>query len=181
MALHILFVCTGNICRSAMAERLAAALSAESGMPDLVTSSAGTRAVIGNPIHPDAAAVLAGRGCATGDFAARQINARIASNADLILTMTRAHRDAVLELAPRQLRRTFTLQEAASLAGDPEVRDIGQLAGIRARIPSTDFLDIPDPIGQSGEVFAAIGTRIADLIPAVLTVCRTTGEGSGLG
>ena len=51
-------VCTGNICRSPTAERLAAAYAVQNGNPDITASSAGTRAVIGHPIHPDAAVVL---------------------------------------------------------------------------------------------------------------------------
>ncbi len=53
--MHVLFVCTGNICRSPTAERLAAGLSS---MADLRASSAGTRAVIAHPMHPDAAQAL---------------------------------------------------------------------------------------------------------------------------
>ena len=56
--MHVLFVCTGNICRSPTAERLAVAYAARHGIADFTSSSAGTHAVIGHPIHPDAAAVL---------------------------------------------------------------------------------------------------------------------------
>ena len=98
--MHILFVCTGNICRSPTGERLAAAYAAENGMPELWVSSAGTRAVIGHPVHRDAAVVLDALGGDTSGFAARQLTAKIASTADLIIAMTSAHRDIVLETAP---------------------------------------------------------------------------------
>jgi protein-tyrosine phosphatase len=62
--LHILFVCTGNICRSPSAERLATAAGASA-------SSAGTRAVIGHPMHPESARVLRDLGGDPDGFVAR--------------------------------------------------------------------------------------------------------------
>ena len=171
-ALHVLFVCTGNICRSPTAERLAAAYGARFQVPDFRASSAGTRAVIAHPIHHDAALVLEKLGGEVSNFAARQLTSRIASDADLVLTMTRAHRDAVLELAPRQLHRTFTLSEAARLASDatPEMSQTSQRSA--RNWPRTSLPDIPDPIGQSAEFFAMVGSQIADLLPPILELCR---------
>jgi len=169
---HVLFVCTGNICRSPTAERLATAYSAEHGIPDFTASSAGTHAVIGHPIHPDAAVVLEKLGGDSSDFAARQLKPKIASAADLILTMTREHRDIVLEAAPRQLSRTFTLTEAARLASMEGVETLADLAALRAHLGANDTADIHDPIGQSPEAFEAIGAQIAELLPPILEVCR---------
>jgi protein-tyrosine phosphatase len=172
--MHILFVCTGNICRSPTGERLAAAYAAEHGMPELWASSAGTRAVIGHPVHRDAAAVLEGLGGKASDFAARQLTAKIASTADLIIAMTGAHRDIVLETAPRQLQRTFTLTEASHLATMDEAETLADLAGLRPRLGTKDKPDIPDPIGQSTEVFTAVGAQIAGLLPPIMELCRRT-------
>jgi protein-tyrosine phosphatase len=86
--------------------------------------------------------------------------------------MTRAHRDAVLELAPRQLHRTFTLTEASRLAAECNPRDIADLAAIRPQLASHELSEIPDPIGQSAEVFATVGTQIAELLPPILELCR---------
>jgi protein-tyrosine phosphatase len=170
--LHVLFVCTGNICRSPTAERLASAYGARLQIPDLVISSAGTRAVIAHPIHDDAALVLVGLGGEASGFAARQLTPKVASKADLILTMTRAHRDVVLELAPQRLNRTFTLREASRLASDHNARSVAELAALRPQLSSHDRADIPDPIGQSAEVFALVGSQIADLLPPILELCR---------
>lgn len=170
--LHILFVCTGNICRSPMAERLAAAYGTRMGVSDLTTSSAGTRAVIGHPIQADAAIVLQKLGGDASNFAARQLTSRIASEADLVLTMTRAHRDYVLELAPRQLHRTFTLSGAARLVSEFNARSIKALAELRPHLAASESLDIPDPIGQSSEVHAGVGSRIASLLPPILELCQ---------
>jgi protein-tyrosine phosphatase len=140
-------------------------------VPNFTASSAGTRAVIAHPIHHHAAVVLKTLGGDASNFAARQLTPRIASDADLVLTMTRAHRDAVLELAPRQLQRTFTLSEAARLASE-HARNIADLAGLRPQLAAHEVTDISDPIGQSAEHFATVGSRIADLLPSILELCR---------
>lgn len=165
---HVLFVCTGNICRSPTAERLAA----QHGIPDLTASSAGTRAVVGHPIHRDAARVLEEMGADPSAFAARQLKPKIASAADIIITMTREHRDIVLEAAPRQLHRTFTLTEAARLASMEGAENLADLAALRPHLTAKDVAEIPDPIGQSAEVFATIGSQIATLLPPILELCR---------
>lgn len=169
--MHVLFVCTGNICRSPLAERLATVMSAQMGAPGISSASCGVRAVIGSPIHPQAAAIIEEFGGDTTGFAARQINPRIASAADLILTMTREQRGAVLEVAPRQLRRTFTLAEAAELATRCGARNMTDLAALRSHVPPTSDIDIDDPIGQSPDFFSAVGARIAQLLPPVLQLC----------
>ncbi|WP_006247603.1 protein-tyrosine-phosphatase [Mycolicibacterium tusciae] len=172
IALHVLFVCTGNICRSPTAERLAVAQAVRSKVSGFSASSAGTRAVIAHPIQREAALVLEDLGGDASDFAARQLTSRIAAAADLVLTMTRAHRDTVLELAPHQLRKTFTLTEAARLASDCNARSVAELALLRPRLAGQGIPDIADPIGQSAQVFMTIGSQIADLLPPILDLCR---------
>jgi protein-tyrosine phosphatase len=171
-ALHVLFVCTGNICRSPTAERLAAAYADREGIDGFAVSSAGTRAMIGHPIHPHAAAVLDDMGADSSDFAARQLTPKIASGADLVLTMTKAHREVVLQQVPRLLHRTFTVTEAARLASDFDVHGIADLAPLRSRLSTHDVEDVPDPIGQGPEYFEQTGARIAALLPPVLALCR---------
>lgn len=171
-ALHVLFVCTGNVCRSPTAERLAVAYAANHQVPDFTASSAGTRAVIAHPIHLEAERVLMRLGGDGSNFAARQLTPRISSAADLVLTMTRTHRDNVLELAPNRLSRTFTLLEAARLVTECGALQIDDLANLRHKLATLGTIDIPDPIGQSPEVFAAVGRQIAELLPPVLELCR---------
>jgi len=155
-----------------MAERLAAAYGAKFQLPDFKASSAGTRAVIAQPIDHRAALVLGKLGGEVSNFAARQLTSRIASDADLVLTMAKAHRDTVLELAPRQLPRTFTLGEAARLASECGARTVTDLAQLRPQLGAHELLEIPDPIGQSSEFFEMIGSQIADLLPPILELCR---------
>ena len=178
--MHILFVCTGNICRSPTAERLAeTAWTAGPGdpAPGFRASSAGTRAVIGHPVHPEAARVLTDLGGDPADFAARQLTAKIAGDADLVLALTRAHRDGVLELAPRQLHRTFTLTEAAHLVTRFDPADVRELAALRPQLSAEQSPDVPDPIGQNREVFDRVGAQIADLVTPIVEFCRKASRG----
>lgn len=170
--MHVLFVCTGNICRSPLAERLAVAYGKQTEITDFTASSAGTKAVVAHPIHQDAAHVLADLGGDETGFAARQLTPKVAADADLVLTMTRVHRDRVLELSPRLLRRTFTLTEAAALVSDLDAGNLAEMATLRSQLDGDDAPDIPDPLGQSPEYFAMVGRAIADALPAVLRVCR---------
>lgn len=178
--MHVLFVCTGNICRSPTAERLAVAYSPRFQIPDFTASSAGTRAMIGHPIHPDAAPVLEQLGGTPSAFAARQINARIASDADLILTMTKAHRDVVLELAPHRLNRTFNISEAARLVSDFGAESVADLAALRPHLGQREVTDISDPIGKDADVFAAIGSQIAQLLQPILKLCWIHSNGPNI-
>lgn len=165
-------MCTGNICRSPTAERLTTAYCATTNLTNLTTSSAGTRAVVAHPIHQDAARTLEALGGDSANFAARRLTQKVAGPADLVLVMTRAHRTSVLEVAPHKLHRTFTLVEAARLITKFGAQQIDALANLRSHVAADESLDIPDPIGQSPEVFAAVGRQIAELLPPVLELCR---------
>jgi len=126
--------------------------------------------MVAHPIHPDAVLVLEKLGGEASNFAARQLTSRIAADADLVLTMTRAHRDAVLELAPHQLHRTFAVSEASRLASDTQ--DVAGLAALRPQLATQELPDVPDPIGQGAEFFSMVGSQIADLLPPILELCR---------
>lgn len=167
--MHVLFVCTGNICRSPLAERLAVALAAESGIEGFSASSAGTRAVVGSAIEPTAACVLEGLGGRPDGFRARRLTPEIASAASIVLTMTEAHRDEVLNLAPGQLRSTFTLRAAARLTAASGARTIAEIFSAQPRYAATRSDDILDPIGRDEATFVAIGSEIAELLVPVLT------------
>lgn len=181
----VLLVCTGNICRSALAERLGRAylddvLAEKAAAIRLI--SAGTQAVVGSAMHPDTALVLRGLGGEPLGFRAQQLVASTAAEADLTLTMTRAHRRKVLELAPRALARTFTLREAADLlalvsdvadgGGSPAVRAralVKEMAAVRGRRTGGESDDVRDPIGLPVEVHAETGEVIAGALIAVLS------------
>lgn len=128
--------------------------------------------MIGHAVHEEATRVLRQFGVNASNFAARQLTAKIASDADLILTMTKAHRNTVLELAPRQLHKTFTLAEASYLASDSTSRTVDDLVGFRPHLSGVALPDIQDPIGKSGEVFDQVGVEIARLLQPVFGLFR---------
>lgn len=128
--------------------------------------------MIAHPIHDYAALALTEMGADVSNFSARQITTKMAEEADVVLTMTKAHRDAVLELAPRQLSRTFTLAEAFKLAIDFNARSILDLARLRPQLRGHTISDVPDPLGHSADYFAMVGTTISQLLPPVLDLCR---------
>ncbi|WP_327084718.1 low molecular weight phosphatase family protein [Mycolicibacterium iranicum] len=167
-----MFVCTGNICRSPTAERLATAYAREMSIANLRASSAGTRAVIGHPMHPKSANVLRQLGGDPSNFAARQLSAKVAASADLILTMTKKHRDQVLEVSPHKLNKTFTLGEASRLTTDFGAASVSDLAPLRSSLTGSERLDVIDPIGQSTDVFESVASTIADLLPPVIALTR---------
>jgi protein-tyrosine-phosphatase len=180
----VLLVCTGNICRSALAERLGRAyldeaLGADAGLVQL--SSAGVQAVVGSAMHPDSALVLRGLGGDPDGFTARQLVDDMAIDADLTLTMTRQHRRDVLRGAPRALARTFTLREAADLVelvGDVDIPGadlaerarnlVKELAAARSRRQAGADDDISDPIGQPAEAHGDVGDAVAAALIPVL-------------
>lgn len=170
-ALHLLFVCTGNICRSPIAERLTVEYCDRLQIANIAASSAGTRAVIAHPMHQEAARVLEALGGNPSDFAARQLTARVAAQADLILTMTRAHREAVLQIEPSKLRCTFALAEASALVSQFDPQSTADLASLRPALPASQWDDIQDPIAHGPDVFQAVGHQIAALLPSILDMC----------
>ncbi|MBC7307615.1 MAG: protein-tyrosine-phosphatase, partial [Dietzia sp.] len=119
MALSVMTVCTGNMCRSPLAERLLAARTAAAGL-DVTVDSAGTRAANGAEIHRETLRVLQGYGGEGDGFASRLLTTNLLAGKDLVLTATRAHRDAVQEFAPLLWKKTYTLLEAARLADSDE-------------------------------------------------------------
>jgi len=123
-------------------------------------------------MHLSAEFVLGRLGGDASGFAARQLTSRIASTADLVITMSRDHRDSVLELAPHKLRTTFTLIEVARMVTEFGARNVTDLADLRPKLTVKEQRDIEDPIGQDPETFARIGAQISSLLPPVLELCR---------
>lgn len=160
--LHVLSVCVGNICRSPVSEFL---LRHELG-DRVASASAGTHALIGDPVYPPMAERLDALGVEHGG-GARQVTEPILRESDLILTMTRELRSRVVGLAPATVRRTFTLAEfAAILSARPRralrpadrtelVSLIGAAAAQRSAVSGEGAeLDIADPYGRQDSDYA---------------------------
>ena len=128
----ILFVCTGNICRSAMAEHLLRHLAVERGL-NLETASAGIAAEPYYQVPEAAKRLLAEEGVPPFEHKARLATREVLRWADLILVMTAQHHDHVIELYPEFSSRTRLFREAAGF-GEVDVEDpMGRPDGVFAR------------------------------------------------
>ena len=170
----ILFVCTGNICRSPMAQamllhRLRDRLGRERAGEIFDITSAGTGALAGHPLEDDAMTVMTELGITADPFAARDIEAAFVSDADLVLTATRAHRSAAVQLVPKAVRRTFTLREFARFVAAVKPDEVAGLAALvetaiaqrgylRPDAPEDD--DVADPYRRPIDAFRAAAAQI---------------------
>jgi protein-tyrosine-phosphatase len=114
----VLVVCTGNSCRSPMAQRMLAGML--EGTPAFV-SSAGTDAPVGSPATVQAVAVMREAGLDLSRHRAQQLVPAMVEAADLVLVMDDYHRQRVLELAPDAAGRTRLL--LSYLGRDETVED----------------------------------------------------------
>ena len=129
---RILTVCTGNICRSPLAETVLRARLRDLGVE---VSSAGTHAVVGHEMTRQAQELATGRGADAGDAAAHRARFLVDPlllEADLVLAMSREHRAAILQLTPSRVLQTLALREFARLAtalDDDRIRAAADSAG----------------------------------------------------
>src|SRR5467141_2213122 len=121
MTQHVLFVCTGNICRSPLASSLLERALKERGL-EMDVTSAGTGAWDGAPASEGAYLVGLERGLDLSGHRARLLTRELVDGSDLILTMARHHRARVDELGGEG--HVFVLGEYAGREGDEaEVSD----------------------------------------------------------
>jgi protein-tyrosine phosphatase len=166
---RILYVCTGNICRSPMAERLFRAWM-EPGT-DVEVDSAGMAALVGHGIDHSTAAALGQLGVDPSRHRARQFQDYMAVDADLILTASREHRDEILLRVPSAFKRIFTMREFARLIADVPIGDPYDMVGAAAarrgtarapKRPDDDDLEDPfrGPVGQAHRVASVVTETI---------------------
>jgi len=142
---RIIFVCSGNTCRSPLAEALARRMAAERGL-SLVVESAGTGALPGSPATDPAILVGIERGLDLSGHRSRAVTADMASPATLFLAMTTGHVAAVRAAAPDA--RVALLDDFAS--------------GGASRHP------VPDPFGGDLEDYRDAADRIEKMLGPAL-------------
>ncbi|WP_314608759.1 phosphotyrosine protein phosphatase [Rothia mucilaginosa] len=113
------FVCTGNIARSASGEVISKHLAAEYGLEDKwIFSSAGTGALVGHGVYEHVANELIERGYNPEGFASRQLNEQIIENATIILVAEKVHADWIVREWPQHHSKIKLLKQAARIRED---------------------------------------------------------------
>ncbi|HTZ11599.1 MAG TPA: L-threonylcarbamoyladenylate synthase [Candidatus Margulisiibacteriota bacterium] len=129
----ILFVCTGNSCRSVMAEALLKKILKEKKRDDVEVASAGVMNLGGMGATEATKNALEKEGIDVSEHRSRKITKEMLKKSDLILIMESAQERRIVELAPEIKNRLFLLKEFAKIKdGD---------------------LDIPDPINKPAEFY----------------------------
>jgi protein-tyrosine phosphatase len=180
----VLVVCTGNVCRSPYIERRLAHELAGTG---ITVTSAGTRALVDQPMDPSTHRLLQQAGIDTAGFVARQLTAELVAQADLVVTAAREHRSVAAQLHPSALRRVVTLRdlsdllEGADLTGHQPLdrtaswaRQVVDAAAMRRGIVPArqEGVDVTDPIGGPPELFAQMAAEVDAVLPAVVAALR---------
>jgi protein-tyrosine-phosphatase len=156
----VLFVCTGNVCRSPMAEGLFR--QAVQARGEYRVLSAGVGAVDGQPPSPYAVKALRDLGIDISRQRSRMLTGELIQQADYIFGMTHGHVDAVLLLFPQAAEKTFLLREF------DETLDVFEK-------------DISDPIGGSYEVYLNCRDQIEQGIVSMLNFIEQTSQASRAG
>ena len=138
----VLFVCTGNTCRSPLAAALAAARLESAGWQARV-ASAGTGAADGDLASPLARRVAAEIGLDLSRHRARAVTREMLESAAIILTMTPAHAEALRRLAPAAAARVHELCDYAGALG---------------------MRGVPDPAGGDIETYRQVVEQLRSLV-----------------
>ncbi|MEM1060606.1 MAG: serine hydroxymethyltransferase [Verrucomicrobiota bacterium] len=150
---RVLFVCTGNVCRSPMAEGFFAHLTA--GRDDLQVASAGVGAVAGQPPSAHSVEVMDERRIDIRRQRSQPMTPQLAEWADYIFVMTYNHLDSILLLFPAAAQKTFLLREFE--------RGLGAMER-----------DISDPMGLGQAAYRTCRGQIEAAMPSILAA--VTGE-----
>jgi len=169
----ILVVCSGNICRSPVAEGLLRRAVQRRFGPDAPgVSSAGTIGLEGSPATRESVEASAERGIDISAHVARRLTDAMVQGSDLVVCMAAEHRAEIGQRVPAAIDRTFTLKELARVLehdapSAPQLRDVlGARVALAAATrrdggPSNPYdEDIVDPLGMPLETYRAIAWEL---------------------
>jgi protein-tyrosine-phosphatase len=121
---HVLFVCSGNICRSPFTEELLRRTLARVGKKGILVSSAGTLGISGRPASGHSLTVGREHGIDLSSHRSRPLGAGALRKADLVVVMERAHHHLIEEEWPEEATKVRLLREYESGDGAGSPRDL---------------------------------------------------------
>jgi low molecular weight protein-tyrosine phosphatase len=165
---EILVVCTGNVCRSPMAEGfLRAALVERLGEAAPEVSSAGTAGWDGSGAMEESIRSAEERGVDIRGHQARKLRGAMLEDAELIVCMAAEHREAIVGAMPDLETKTFTIKELVRLlerspaAGSLKTRVAAAAAARNGSSPKAE--DVRDPLGEPIDGYREVADELYDL------------------